>query len=508
IPTFTWKKEGADLVLLDYNRAADRITQGKIGEWVGVSAAAFYDDRPDIVQDLHACLNDQIPIERQYEYRFRSTGELHFLAVKYAFAPPDLVLVHTEDMDERVRIEAQLIKRINELHALHRITQILTSTSDLTQALELICQTMCTEFDVRTVFILLKAQDDDGLHSLVGYDRTRGALIRSQEQTQHYLAQLPENIYSAEKSKIYTNLQALNFAPSTRKFIQAMNLHTALAVSLMARNAPLGLFVAAKENVATKENVAAKENAAVNENGKAAFTTFDIRLAETIAADIAAAIENDRLQQQARQAAVAAERQRLARDLHDSVTQSIYSLTLFSSGWESLYRRGALDDPAGSFRLLREIAQQALKEMRLLIHQLRPSVLEQSGLASALEQRLKNVEQRAQIQVEFRTQGDLSALSPRVETELFNIAQEAQNNSVRHAQAQQVVVALTEDQSALTLFIADDGRGFDPDTAQGGLGLGNMRARAQAISAGFTLEAAPDRGVAITVSVPREKAKK
>ena len=127
------------------------------------------------------------------------------------------------------------------------------------------------------------------------------------------------------------------------------------------------------------------------------FSEFETALAETVAADISASIGNDYLAAQARLAAVDAERQRLARELHDSVTQSIYSLILLSSGWERMSRQGTLEDPADAFRRLGDVGQQALREMRLLLHQLRPSLLEEGGLVNALVQRLESVELRANI---------------------------------------------------------------------------------------------------------------
>jgi len=108
IPTYTWQKKGNDLILVDHNNAAKTITHGKIAEFLGISASTMYQDRPDICRDLTRVISEKCSFDRELSYRFQSTGEQKLLAVKYAFVPPDLVLVHTEDISERKRTEQAL----------------------------------------------------------------------------------------------------------------------------------------------------------------------------------------------------------------------------------------------------------------------------------------------------------------------------------------------------------------------------------------------------------------
>ncbi|MCK4472523.1 MAG: PAS domain-containing protein, partial [Anaerolineae bacterium] len=95
LPTYTWQRVGQDFVLVDYNDAAVTITQGKIADWVGTRAGEMYQDDPEILEEFSRCFTEKTFIEREMPYRFKSTGESKHLAVKYAFVPPDLVLVHT-----------------------------------------------------------------------------------------------------------------------------------------------------------------------------------------------------------------------------------------------------------------------------------------------------------------------------------------------------------------------------------------------------------------------------
>jgi signal transduction histidine kinase len=155
---------------------------------------------------------------------------------------------------------------------------------------------------------------------------------------------------------------------------------------------------------------------------------------------------------------------------------------------------------------MRDTAQEALREMRLLIFQLRPPALEKSGLAAALQARLDAVETRGGIRAKLLVEGTFNAeqLPLPIQEELYHIAQEALNNALKHAHPQQVRVGLRFSQDAICLEISDDGLGFALASAQesGGLGLRGMRERAERIGAELDIESAPGRGTKVTVQVP------
>jgi signal transduction histidine kinase len=139
--------------------------------------------------------------------------------------------------------------------------------------------------------------------------------------------------------------------------------------------------------------------------------------------------------------------------------------------------------------------------MRLFIHQLRPPILEEEGLVNALDLRLAAVEGRSDVQVRLQADPDLR-LPLSLETTLYQIAQEALNNILRHAQAEAITVTLRGQNGRFTLTIEDDGCGFDPDMVDNGhLGLNNMRARAKEIDADFEIITAPNAGTSIKVMV-------
>jgi signal transduction histidine kinase len=211
------------------------------------------------------------------------------------------------------------------------------------------------------------------------------------------------------------------------------------------------------------------------------FSQEEIGLAVAFGDQAALAIENDRLRNLVKQAAVLEERGRLARELHDSVTQSLFSLTLLAEGWRRLLRSGKMENVAESLAELGEIAQQALKEMRLLVYELRPPTLEQEGLLGALHQRLNAVERRAGVAAHLVVE-DLFELPAPIEEGLYRITQEALNNSLKHAGATSVTVSLGMDNGFVVLEVADNGHGFELDSdayQEGGMGLLSMRERAE-----------------------------
>lgn len=232
-----------------------------------------------------------------------------------------------------------------------------------------------------------------------------------------------------------------------------------------------------------------------------AYTEEDQKALEAFAAHVAIAIKNTRLYQKAQETAVSEERQRLARELHDSVTQLLYSMSLLSSGWKKMAQDGRLTDPAASFQQLEGIGLQALKEMRLLIHQLRPSILEEAGLVGALQQRLESVEQRVNVDTVLEVKGDCTQLSYPVEEQLYDIAQEALNNALRHAQAKTIEVCFQCQDGELSLTIRDNGVGFNPEASSSGLGLQSMRERAEMIGALLHITSESHAGTAVQVRV-------
>lgn len=237
------------------------------------------------------------------------------------------------------------------------------------------------------------------------------------------------------------------------------------------------------------------------------FTPEEAALLATIADQLGVVLERDQLQHMAEQAAVTEERQRLARDLHDSVTQALFSLTLFSEASQEYIKNGQLERVQQLHERIDYTAQQALKEMRLLIYELRPSVLESEGLARALQLRLDTVEH--QVGLDAQLVVDMSVDPPTIMAEeLYRIAQEALNNVLKHATAKKVTVYLHSNRKQVKLKIVDNGKGFKPELTgdHGGMGLDNMRKRAEKLGGTLTILSTPGEGTTVACVIKASNA--
>jgi len=232
------------------------------------------------------------------------------------------------------------------------------------------------------------------------------------------------------------------------------------------------------------------------------FSLDESSLLLALAEQIGVSVENHRLRQRIEAAVTLEERGRLARDLHDSVTQSLYSLSLFARSGRDAAEEGDTDRLAASLTRLETNALQALREMRLLLYELRPAALEQQGLIQTLEQRFDAVERRAGMKATVVYQGQEGLELPHnMEREFYYLAIEALNNTLKHAQATEVTVLVWQSASRLRLEIADDGLGFDPERVSGGYGLGDMRERAERLGGRLEISSAPGAGTRIVAWV-------
>lgn len=385
---------------------------------------------------------------------------------------------------ERFQAEKNIRHRISELSTLNQIAQIIATTADPLNSLGEIAKEVTDLFSSRIVVFMIPGNEISELQTLVGYERDRGIFTTSNQVFTLNEIPLIKNMMHTGESDYLSDLSSLTIPSKVRAELEALNLYKLLIIPLKILGDVLGLLVLGFDD----------PNREIGQQ--------EIALAETISGEVAAAITNAHLTEMERQAAIASERQRLARELHDSATQTIYSLTLLSSGWESMARQGILDDPANSFRQLGEVGQQALKEMRLLIHQLRPDSLNDLGLRDALKERLEVVEMRANIEPELIAQGNLDEIPEGMEEQLFYIAQEALNNSLRHAQATEVKVEILENHGQVKLVISDNGKGYDTNQPVTGMGLGNMIERARSIDAEFSISSVIGQGTAISVIAP------
>jgi signal transduction histidine kinase len=233
--------------------------------------------------------------------------------------------------------------------------------------------------------------------------------------------------------------------------------------------------------------------------------TFDERdqaLIELLAAHAAIAITNARLDERSRELSILSERNRLALELHDAVSQKLFSLVLTAEAAATLLDK----DPDGAraqVARLGELGREALGELRSLILGLRPPELERDGLTGALRKEIEMLERIHGVKVELRANGT-SGGRPERDFGVLRIAHEAIHNALRHADASRIEVRLRQDDERVTLEVADDGSGFDPagpELRSKHLGLTSMEERARELGGRLEIRSEPGSGTTVALEV-------
>lgn len=239
----------------------------------------------------------------------------------------------------------------------------------------------------------------------------------------------------------------------------------------------------------------------INQDRPQAYTYRHITLAMAIANQAAIAIENARLYEQGQMLAVLEERQRLARELHDSVSQALYGIGMGANTARELLERDPLQ-AAAPLDYVISLTDAGLAEMRALIFELRPDSLEKEGLVAALRKQAAALSARHKldVQTEFCEEPTLPFETKEA---LYRIAQEALNNTVKHARATEVALSLDSCEGQITLEVQDNGLGFDTQREYPGhLGLKTMQERVAKLGGTLEIESEPGRGTLLRASIP------
>ncbi|ARF61003.1 MULTISPECIES: GAF domain-containing sensor histidine kinase [Streptomyces] len=237
--------------------------------------------------------------------------------------------------------------------------------------------------------------------------------------------------------------------------------------------------------------------------GGCGFTAEDEELLSILAQHAAIALTNARLHERGRELTIAEERSRLAHELHDAVSQKLFSLRLTAQAAAALVDR----DPArakGELQQVADLAAEAVDELRAAVVELRPAALDEDGLIATLRTQVQVLDRAHAAAVAFESRG-VRALPAAQEEALLRVAQEALHNALRHSGAEHVTVTLTRRGPATVLRVCDDGRGFDPTAVRRAgrhLGLVSMRHRASSVGGRLTVASEPGEGATIEMEVP------
>lgn len=410
------------------------------------------------------------------------------------------ILQTAHDITERKTLQDSLEKRGAELSALHQVMLDLVNRHDVNDILETMLSKVYDLLNVSHVSIDL-IEDDD---ALVTYAVTSGQPLLSGDRMHRgeggWLS------WQAIDSGEPAVLEDYATWPRRRELYDGYPIHAIAIIPIFQRERVIGAinFSRSEANKPFSETdvYVAKQLAQM-----AALVLDNAQLYLQLRSEIAERLRSETALRQAQAEVIAQqrtmamfdERQRMARDLHDSVNQSIHSLVLFSETLVSTLVKNNVSRAREISERLQESARQALKETRLLLYQSETS-FQKSGtdLVQELNARLANVELRAGIQAQLILEGTLEHCPPDWQENLFWITIEALNNSLKHAQAHSVTVLIHCFPEYLELSIVDDGKGFNPSHSRvGGYGLRNMHERATILGGTLRVSSRPGNGSCI-----------
>lgn len=382
----------------------------------------------------------------------------------------------------RLSAEEDLRRRVAELDALQHLSQTLVDRIAFSVALDRATREIEELFRAQAATVHLAREDAAsqlGASMAEAASRTASITASALEDTPLFKEAIERRDVIVVADPAHAELP-----PDLMERVTADGVRDLVIVPMLARGEVLGVL-----------NIVCGQDSPT-------FSGSESRVVQTVADTLAAAVANERFHQQDTRDAAVRERQHLARELHDAVTQTIYSATLIADALPEVWEREP-DEGLRRLGTLRRLVHGALAEMRTLLFELRPGALRAAPLDTLLERLGAALAGQVQIPVDVHVREDV-AVPEDVKIALYRVAQEAFSNIAKHARARQVTALLTADGDGATLTVHDDGRGFDPSSVSPErMGLRIMRERLDQIGASIDVDSAPGRGTTVVAVWPR-----
>ena len=443
-------------------------------------------DRESIDRNIQRILDEgsRFVGERRYRCKDGSLVDVEVTASLISYGGKWVICTVVRDVSERVEAFRLLEERVT---ALARISASLAVSQTMEATLDaLAARVVQSTAAVACSVVLIDTETDlprpAGSHGLPeGYTAALQAAYRNG------LRPAPMEVFRTRKPMLVRNIRQLTLddhplASPIHRFLREVPWDTIYFMPLVSRGRALGalnLYYLPGHEPGEDESV----------------------FLGAVADQTAVAVENAHLFATAQDTAALEERQRLARELHDSVSQALYGIILGTDAARTLLDRdpGRITEP---LEYVLSLAKAGLAEMRALIFELRPESLATEGLIAALEKQAALVQARHKIAVHVSLCDEPDA-PLEVKEALYRIAQEALNNTVKHAQAERVELRLEQNADEILLEVRDDGGGFDPESSfPGHLGLKSMRERVAHLGGTLRIESAPGEGTRIRAQIP------
>lgn len=395
-------------------------------------------------------------------------------------------------------IQANLLRRLREMDTLNTIANAMSSALGVQKVLDASLEKILETMNLQAGWVFLVDEDHPPGLKLVAYQGLSAPFV-SEESLSPFEQCVCAHVLKSKCAFIVNDLlkECGRLKPET---LRAENLTCHASVPMISHGRVIGVI-----NLASQQS--------------RQFTPEDLTLLDSIGRQIGVAVENARLWEEVKEkevlrgqllerviAAQEAERQRLARELHDEAAQILTALSL---GFRTLQEASNLSAPQR--QMVESLKQQTttlMQELHRMSVELRPSALDRLGLAAALEQYAREFEQRYGISAEFEVEGmEQARLPAEMQINLYRIVQEALTNVARHAKASRVSVTVQGRDDALVVTIEDDGQGFNVETAKKSdrLGLFGMQERAALLGGFLQIESAPGSGTTVYVEIPFSK---
>jgi len=481
--------------LIDFNPAAACMHGYSVEEFRQIQPAEFiHPDSLHLFQEyLETVRSGGVFHSRSLDVR-KDGSTFHVEVTGKAFlykGKPHTVAI-VRDINEQVKsfllLEQRIRERTRELQTLLEISRTVSSTLDLQILLGLVLDQLKTVVDYSGAAVFTLEMDKLVLQAARG-PFSDGDLAQSRFVPGNAIDQL---VIQEQRPVVIGDVYG--DSPLSVSFRNAIGdrlhqlggaIRSWMAVPLIVKDEVIGLIV-------------------LDHTEPASFTQHQSDLVMTFAAHVAVAIENARLYRQSQELAALQERQKLARELHDSVSQALYGIGLGARAARKMLDLSATtnQDLVEPLEYVLSLAEAGLAEMRALIFELRPDSLENEGIVAALSKQAAALEARHQIDVavELCPEPDLSLEAKQT---LYRIAQEAINNIVKHSGASRVELTLSVDSAGAALEVSDNGVGFDPQAQYPGhLGLRSMRERAERLGGTLVVESGSNQGSRVWARLP------
>lgn len=530
IPTYTWRREDGDFVLVDYNDAAMEHSGGHVASLTGARASEILAGRPDIIADFERCFEERSSFEREIPDTVEMPGRGEsIISLKCAFVPPDLVMVHAEDITERKRVEGELARyreRLEEMigERTASLRREISEREKVEDELERRNRELAALIDINRI-LNESGETTAGIGTALArvmrfIGSSKGVLYRLDRERKIATLVSSVGIPPEIEARIVTvpvddmppgfpaDGEALVFEAGDRPcfhaepyegFMADIDIGKWLSFITSSGGAPVHVvFLGLPDGVVVTDEmrnflglVAAQLGLAMGRIALLHDLMARERDLKNLSANLIESLES--------------ERRALALRLHDDMGQSFVALNANFGVLETRIPRGDREGES----LLSEITEELRKithSTRQIAYALHPAMLEDLGLVPALESYIEKFVESDTLEVEMEAVGFDEQLSPATALTLYRVAQEALTNVVRHAEASRVSIRLTKGYPRVIMTIADNGRGVTEgeNGSMSGLGIVGMRERVKSLGGDFSIHVLPEGGTRIRVTIPVE----